>query len=200
MKLSTKIGLIGNAAILASMIAIGVNSAGANSDVRDFVLEDPMENYASIKYNVGALVATPILTNPEVDKIQYAETSKQIYCLAENIYFEARGESVLGQRAVAWVTLNRVNDVNFPDTICDVVWQDGQFSWTHDGKSDKPSNDEAWVNARTIAWQVYHSYDVQFDPTDGATMFHAAYVKPKWRKDYEQTSRIDNHVFYKVEG
>ncbi len=177
MKLSTKIGMGSSIAILASMIAIGVDSAGANSNIQDI-----------------------IITNPEVDKILHIKTSEQVNCLAENIYFEARGESRLGQLAVAWVTLNRVNNDNFPDSICGVVWEDGQFSWTNDGKSDEPTDIDAWIDAQSIAWQVYYSHGEQFDPTDGATMFHATYVKPKWRHDFEQTSRIDNHVFYKVEG
>ena len=174
MKLSTKIGLFGSIAALASMVAIGVDSATARS------------NFDQI-----------VITNTEVDRLQYIELSKQLNCLAENIYFEARGESNLGQMAVAWVTLNRVQDPNFPNTICEVVWEDGQFSWTHDGKSDKPTDPIAWMDAQTTAWLVYNTQDEQFDPTDGATMFHANYVKPKWRKEYDQTSRIDNHVFYK---
>jgi spore germination cell wall hydrolase CwlJ-like protein len=174
MKLGTKIGLIGSIAVIASMIAIGVDSADARS------------NFDQI-----------VISNTEVDRLQYIEISKQINCLAENIYFEARGESNLGQRAVAWVTLNRVKDPNFPNTICEVVWEDGQFSWTQDGKSDAITDQIAWVDALTTAWLVYNTQDRQFDPTDGATMFHATYVKPKWRKEYDQTSRIDNHVFYK---
>ena len=173
MKLSTKIGLIGSIAVIASMVAIGVDSADASSSTEE------------------------IIVNTELALIQHNEISKQINCLAENIYFEARGESHLGQMAVAWVTLNRVNDPNFPDTICEVVWEEGQFSWTEDGKSDKPTDIDAWLDAQTTAWKVYYSQDKQFDPTDGATMFHANYVKPKWRKKYDQTSRIDNHVFYK---
>jgi spore germination cell wall hydrolase CwlJ-like protein len=77
------------------------------------------------------------------------------------------------------------------------VWEDGQFSWTQDGKSDAITDQIAWMDALTTAWLVYNTQDRQFDPTDGATMFHATYVKPKWRKEYDQTSRIDNHVFYK---
>ena len=174
MKLSTKIGLIGSIAVLASMVAIGVDSADANSNFKRTFIE-----------------------NTEVSRLQYRETSKQINCLAENIYFEARGESHLGQMAVAWVTLNRVGKPNFANSICEVVWEDGQFSWTQDGKSDKPTDAIAWMEAQQLAWLVYNTQDVQFDPTDGATMFHASYVKPKWRHDYNQTSRIDNHVFYK---
>jgi spore germination cell wall hydrolase CwlJ-like protein len=174
MKLSTKIGLIGSIAVIASMVAIGVDSADARSNFNEIEINDT-----------------------EVAKLQYFETSKQIDCLAENIYFEARGESHLGQMAVAWVTLNRVQDPNFPDTICEVVWEDGQFSWTNDGKSDNPEDPIAWMDARTTAWLIYNSMDQQIDPTDGATMFHASYVRPKWRHDYKLTSRIDNHVFYK---
>jgi spore germination cell wall hydrolase CwlJ-like protein len=55
-------------------------------------------------------------------------SENELGCLVENVYFEARGEDVLGQAAVAYVTLNRVRSPDYPDTICDVVWQKGQFS------------------------------------------------------------------------
>ena len=72
-------------------------------------------------------------------------------CLAMNIYFEARSESTLGQHAVAQVTMNRVASDKYPNSVCDVVWQSGQFSWTNDGKSDVPKNKEAWEKAKHIA-------------------------------------------------
>lgn len=124
----------------------------------------------------------------------------QFQCLAKNIYFEARDQSELGQRAVAWVTLNRVQSVKYPNSICDVVWQDNQFSWTSDGKSDVPKNKQAWDESIKVALSVYYRYHNQStfrDPTDGATMFHATYVKPYWRKHFERTVKIDNHIFYK---
>jgi spore germination cell wall hydrolase CwlJ-like protein len=70
-------------------------------------------------------------------------------CLALNMFFEARNESLIGQVMVAEVTLNRVANARFPDTVCEVVWQDRQFSWTHDGKTDNPNklphvDREAW--------------------------------------------------------
>lgn len=159
---------------------------------------------------VGVLSSTVILvymamigvgaayTNIEQQQKQVID--KQIECLAKNIYFESRDQSDLGQRAVAWVTLNRVDSAKFPSTICDVVWQDSQFSWTRDGKSDTPKNKQAWDKSVQVALSVYYRYNnkQQFaDPTDGAIMFHATYVKPYWRKHFERTVRIDNHIFYR---
>lgn len=73
-------------------------------------------------------------------------------CLALNVYFESRSEaSVLSQFAVAQVTMNRVMSDKYPNSICDVVWQKGQFSWTHDGKSDKPYEKQAWDRAQWVA-------------------------------------------------
>lgn len=138
--------------------------------------------------------------NNENDRIRAIERYKQIQCLAKNIYFEARDQSELGQRAVAWVTLNRVVSEDYPSTICEVVWEPKQFSWTHDGKSDEPKNQEAWYRAKNLAELVYNRYYGirQFvDPTDGAVMFHATYVKPFWRKHFEKTVRIDDHIFYR---
>lgn len=124
------------------------------------------------------------------------------FCLAQNIFFEARNQSELGQAAVAWVTLNRVDAERYPDTICDVVWQDRQFSWTHDGKSDEPSDypEEyaAWLTAQGIAIEVLTQYVSDgVDPTDGSTMYHADYVNPYWSRSYAEVTQIESHIFYK---
>ena len=62
---------------------------------------------------------------------------QEIHCGAQNVYFESQGEPGLGMVAVSQVVINRVKDKRWPDTICEVVWQNKQFSWTHDGKSDR---------------------------------------------------------------
>ena len=157
----------------------------------------------STKYGlVIATIITAMMGSIGVKAITLDESidfkTEELYCLAQNIYFEARGESRLGQMAVAWVTLNRVEDKNYPDTICDVVWEKNQFSWTNDGKSDKPVDMMAWAEALSIAWEVYTIHDSQVDPTDGSIMFHTVNKKPYWKKEYLVTSRIDNHIFYKV--
>jgi len=120
----------------------------------------------------------------------------QQYCLAQNIYFEARGESHLGQEAVAWVTLNRVMDPDRPKTICAVVWEDNQFSWTNDGLRDTPPDGEAWDAARAVAADVTANWNPDHDPTEGSVMFHSSDVKPEWRKSFSKVVRIDGHIFY----
>lgn len=128
---------------------------------------------------------------------------KEIHCLALNIYFEARSEDKSGQFAVAAVTMNRVASDKFPDTVCKVVWQRRQFSWTHDGKSDKPREKQAWNNALTIASTVYRNYfefqkysNGAWDITRGALHYYAPdIVKPYWARDLKNFTKIGNHVF-----
>ena len=121
-----------------------------------------------------------------------------INCLAMNVYHEARGESVEGQAAVAWVTMNRVHHDYFPNDVCDVVWQPSQFSWTNDGKSDATNNAEAWHQAYAVARDVY--YNRVEDPTDGALFYHATRVNPSWNRQMHRVATIENHVFYQWDG
>ena len=120
----------------------------------------------------------------------------ELDCLSKNIYFESRNQSVLGQKAVAWVTLNRVNHKEYPNTICGVVWERKQFSWTHDGKSDRPKDLDSWNRAKRIARDViiYKDDEKLFD---GALFYHADYVEPFWKDSLIELAKIDNHIFYK---
>ena len=136
------------------------------------------------------------------------ELRDQITCLARNIYFEASTESLLGREAVAWVTLNRVQSERYPDTVCDVVYQahldrNGnpirnkcQFSWYCDGKADVVHDKHAYAQIYNIAANIIANYYQFRDPTGGAVMYHAYYVKPAWRRAFERTTRIDSHIFY----
>lgn len=138
-----------------------------------------------------------------------AEYEEQHQCLALNLYHEARGDSKLGQKAVGFVTLNRVHDSRYPSTICDVVYDayldaNGnpirnkcQFSWWCDGKSDEPKDYAKWLEVQGVAHEVMAEYGVVEDFTEGAVMYHASYVNPYWSSSYEKTVRIDTHIFYK---
>ena len=159
----------------------------------------------NLKYLGMLLVLTSILmiTKTEALENNYLIgtpfTRSELHCLALNIYFESRGESKKGQKAVAWVTLNRSYDSEYPDDICDVVYDGGQFSWTRDKKSDDPNDSAAWAQALYIAYDILKSHKVSNDPTDGAVMFHTSNSKPYWRKSYVITTKIDGHIFYKKE-
>lgn len=127
----------------------------------------------------------------------------EVQCLALNIYHEARGEPEEGQIAVALVTMNRVGHENYPDTVCAVVWQRGQFSWTRDGRSDRPRDIKAWQKSREIAMFVYNRYSrlsdeakYVVDVTNGAIYYFAPLkAKPYWARHKKVTRKIGAHVF-----
>ena len=137
-------------------------------------------------------------------------------CLALNTYHEAKNQSLVGQIATAQVVMNRVEDNRFPNTICEVVkegptrpsWEDPdkeypikhrcQFSWYCDGKPDIPKNEKAWEKAQDVAFLVYYN-KIQLDVTEGATHYHATYVRPAWAKTKKRTTRIEKHIFYRWE-
>lgn len=128
--------------------------------------------------------------------------SEEIRCLALNIYWEARSEDLDGQLAVAGVTMNRVSDDKFPDTICGVVTQSKsrqrlhrcQFSWWCDGKKDDPKELTAWRSAQQVA-RLFLAGIYQ-DPTENAKWYHADYVTPDWAERLHRTGKIGRHIFY----
>ena len=122
-----------------------------------------------------------------------------VMCLALNIYFEARSEEPMGQLAVAEVTLNRVASSRYPNNVCDVVWQRKQFSWTHDGKSDKPKDAKAWDMAVRAAKLAMKHRDVVI-VGDEVTHYHAEYVTPYWTTANERVAKVGTHIFYKAKG
>lgn len=122
----------------------------------------------------------------------------ELKCLADNIYFEALIETQRGQIAVANVTMNRVKSKHFPDTVCGVVWEKKQFSWTHDGKSDTPNDKAAYARVYKVAEMVYNG--TVSDITKGSTFYHADYVNPSWNKVMTRVDQIDTHIFYTYKG
>jgi len=133
------------------------------------------------------------------------------YCLAQNIYFEAANQPQAGRMAVAHVVLNRVEDGQFPNTVCDVIYQAKwgknwkgndypirnkcQFSWFCDGKSDEPTDSVTWMESIKLAgWILDGSYP---DITEGALWYHTTKVDPYWNDYLESTVIINDHIFYK---
>ena len=144
-------------------------------------------------FSLSAAVAQPM------SKAQ----KKELNCLAQNVYFEARGEKPVGQLAVAMVTMNRVESRRFPNSVCNVVWQRRQFSWTHDGKSDRPTDKKAWMLAKQIANFIYNKYtdysaisNGALDLTQGALHYYAPdLADPYWAESKDVTRKIGGHLF-----
>lgn len=157
------------------------------------VADDLIHDEYWIEYAV-----THFRTNP-VDE-------KEKTCLAHNIYFEARNESYEGKLAVATVTTNRVNSKHYPNTYCEVVWEQRtnprtgkkvpQFSWTLDGRPDRPYNLRVYEEAKQIAEEVLRygkrSAIIDYDVLN----YHAEYVKPFWASRMMMVAQIDTHIFY----
>ena len=130
--------------------------------------------------------------------------NRQLNCLALNIYHEARGEPKAGQYAVAEVTMNRVASPRYPDSICEVVYQQnwdrlrgryvGAFSWTE--FDVKPAlKKKEWHQAIEIAKAAYHE---KLEPElDGALFYHASSIKPSWARKKTPVARIGRHIFYR---
>lgn len=115
-------------------------------------------------------------------------------CMAEALYHEARGEGRQGQMAVAEVILNRVDSGAFPTTVCGVINQPSQFSYTIGGA--KPiRNKAAYERAVQIAAEALAGAPRRL--TGGATYFHTPAVRPAWSRRFERTVQIGRHIFYR---
>lgn len=125
-----------------------------------------------------------------------ATLDEQLKCLAGAIYFEARGEPLAGQLAVAEVIINRSASGRFPASYCGVVMQKSQFSFVKRGRMPAaPTGSAAYQRAAAIA-QIAHR-GLWDDQAEGALYFHARHVSPSWGGRRQAAARIHNHVFYR---
>ena len=152
----------------------------------------------------GTRVEAPPEQAVSHEMLRAQRRENDLQCLAENIYFESRGEPLKGQYAVAEVTLNRTRAAHFPHTVCGVVhemrWDPARkrpvadFSWTELGALS-PDDDLAWKRALTVATETY---DDMHDPVvPGALFYHSTSVRPAWARSRKALTTIGNHVFYR---
>ena len=163
-------------------------------------------------FGVGAaLLAASLWTSPASANIatggdgESGSNKTELQCLTEAVYFEARGEPVSGQIAVAQVVLNRVESPLFPDTICEVVYQNDhllnrcQFSFACDGKEETMDEAEAHADAVVAARKAMAcNPDCRKEKGGVASsnFYHADYVDPDWSKKFERTGSVGRHIFY----
>lgn len=119
-------------------------------------------------------------------------STRDLECLSEALYFEARGEGTAGQRAVAEVILNRVDHPRFPKSVCGVVNQRGQFTYNKNGRIREKGT---FARVQKVAMAALAGAPRTL--TNGATYFHARGVRPSWTKRFEKTTRIGSHTFYR---
>jgi len=134
-------------------------------------------------------------------KRAYASAERR--CLAAGVYFEARGESVKGQQAVAQVILNRVKNPAYPNSICAVVYQNKlwrnrcQFSFACDGIRDRIKSNGHWRTAKKVANDAIGGR-IWLTSVGSASHYHADYVWPRWRRKMKKMTKIGRHIFYRT--
>ena len=156
------------------------------------------------------LCAVPVLAKEEISEHE----SRERYCMAEAILFEAGNQPLAGKVAVGEVIMNRVRSDKYPNTVCGVVHQGPisrwwkvkhnkevpirnrcQFSYYCDGKDEEPFKGESWNDSERAALLVLNG--MIKDVTEGATHYHADYVSPWWANKMIRTVTIENHLFFK---
>jgi spore germination cell wall hydrolase CwlJ-like protein len=126
-----------------------------------------------------------------------APLDEETNCLATAVYFEARGESLEGQLAVAHVVMNRATSGRYPPDWCSVVKQPAQFSFVRHGEFPQAdTNSEAWKKAEAIA-ELAAANIVPSVGTD-VLWYHADYVAPAWRHNLQEVEQIGAHIFYRA--
>jgi hypothetical protein len=136
-----------------------------------------------------------------VDKNGKAVSEKELWCMATAIYFEARSESYRGQVAVGQVVMNRLHHRLYPDTICNVVFQNEhmrnacQFSFACDGIPERVTEKKAWAQAEEIAKGVING-TLYITEVGKSTHYHATYVYPHWAPRLKRNTKIGHHIFY----
>ena len=152
------------------------------------------------------LIILLILFIPSLSK------ANDLDCLVEAIYYEARSENLISKIAVANVILQRVKDKRYPSTICKVVHQGKkingrmirnrcQFSYYCDGKEERIKDYTSLLEVLDVASLVLEG--VLLERTQGATHYHAYYVKPRWaikKKRFKNLGRVGAHIFYLDKG
>ncbi|WP_306119672.1 MULTISPECIES: cell wall hydrolase [unclassified Roseitalea] len=175
----------------------------------DFAVESPFASLLGEEEAARGRFIPPVprndhswADNPLPAKVFSAREQK---CLAEGIYFEARGEIAKGQAAVAQVILNRVRNPAFPNSICGVVYQNRhwrnrcQFSFACDGIRDRITSRYHWQMAKDIAMAVTAG-KIWLDEVGSSTHYHATYVNPRWARSMKRLTRIGLHIFYRTYG
>lgn len=164
------------------------------------------------QYNAPAPAPDPLL-NENTVTVTYSDkkaepaldfTKQDVYCMAENIYYEASTQSYVGKLAIGLVVLNRLKSPKYPDTICGVIFEGSQnihtstcqFSWSCNPRSAINTNSIAWHQSLKIATELLAKNESIIDITEGATFYHAAYVNPPWAKTLNHVVQIDQHIFY----
>lgn len=192
------------------MLGIGLSTASFATQASSANPDAHLERSTSASFNKNTsrdlpepqpITPAKQMSKTWLDKQPKATGGPEWRCLAEALYFEARGETVKGQFAVAEVIMNRVDSARFPESACGVINQGTgkkyqcQFTYTCDGLKEVIAEPRAWDRVAKVARAVLDGRAP--DLTDGATHYHTTAVQPNWARVYTRTAEIGVHIFYR---
>jgi spore germination cell wall hydrolase CwlJ-like protein len=183
-------------AALAIILATASAAVGASLTNHAAVAKIALAKPAEVK-----TASIAVAKSPATDAVMNQLLAEH-RCLAEVLYYEARGEGDKGQKAVAEVVFHRMNTGNYGHSICAVVYEGAshpgcQFSFACNGDLNREKDAHAWADSERLAAEILTDQAWRKDSTGGATNYHAASVSPDWAPTLEKTGQIGNHVFYR---
>ena len=194
--------------VLALVVTAGHPAVAADTDLGTTMLEAEVAGLRGISSKrLQSLMVRPETSIDVEFSLDWIDAQpepagdKNLKCLSEALYFEARGETVKGQFAVAEVIVNRVASTRFPSSVCGVINQGTgrkyqcQFTYTCDGKPENIAEPLAYERVAKVARAVLD--DRAPTLTDGATHYHTRAVRPRWSRVYTKTANIGVHLFYR---
>jgi hypothetical protein len=151
----------------------------------------------------GPPFPAPILRGSVSADVARSALLQEHRCLAEAMYYEARGEGEQGEKAVAEVVFHRMRNGNYANAICAVVEEGAargqcQFSYVCDGSRSRPKSGAEWQSAQVLAARILTGTESLSNATEGATNYHADYVRPVWASQLVRTAQIGRHIFYRA--
>ena len=167
---------------------------------RNYVASGASKN---VTINMAAAKTVSVAPKPTPIEVAAEQLLAQRRCLAEAMYYEARGEGTVGEMAIAEVIFHRMRSSLYPNTICGVVFEGAQdkrackFSFVCNGAMERPKNPHSWVVARLLAAKIMTGAVRLGDITENATSYHAVSVDPRWAAALQKTVQIGNHIFYR---
>ena len=182
-----------------SMLPAGRLRKLSEADAAAMLLADGAQDEALTELLISDSTGSVDLS--AIHRVKVGAPSDEWRCLTEALYHEARGESLVGQVAVAEVILNRVDSHFYPDSVCEVVAQGAaksrscQFSYKCDGRSDRMTESRARELMEKIAWVMISGKPRIL--TGRATFYHTDAVNPRWAARMIRTARIGDHIFYR---
>jgi spore germination cell wall hydrolase CwlJ-like protein len=194
--------------LVGALVAVLI---AASATISATAASHPYTNETHAPVQIAAQdVAGPVADTPPLRMSYESPAEQSVFdkllrehkCLSQALYYEARGEGMGGEKAVAEVVYNRLRTGDYGNSICDVVFAGAgrpgcQFSFTCNGMMRSAKEAQPWMQASMLAARILTGEERLRNTTGGATSYHSTAVLPDWSMEMVRTAQIGNHIFYR---